>query len=87
MKANSYLIRKGLSRKAQLCHYLNKHVAKHPTSVLRAAVPSSMAIETWVRSGTCGMPRQLTKPNITSGVLYAFIQEVYEDDMTFLGAK
>jgi hypothetical protein len=48
VRANSYLIRKGLSRKAQLCHYLNKFTTKNRSSVLVAAVPESMSIETWV---------------------------------------
>lgn len=47
IKANSYLIRKGLGRKAQLAYQLRKYMAKRPQSVLHGAVPETLVIETW----------------------------------------
>lgn len=45
--AASYLVRKGLSRKAQLALQIRRYVSKHPTSVLRRAVPFTVILETW----------------------------------------
>ena len=45
--ASSFRIRKGLSRKAQLALYLNRHVAKNPTSVLKRAIPETVILDTW----------------------------------------
>jgi tubulin--tyrosine ligase len=47
IKASSYRIRKGLSRKAQLALYLNRHVAKHPNSILKNAIPETVVLDTW----------------------------------------
>ncbi|CAM9664988.1 unnamed protein product, partial [Heterosigma akashiwo] len=46
-RANSYCIRKGLSRKAQFSVYLRRFCAKNPGSVLHEAVPETHVIETW----------------------------------------
>ncbi len=46
-RASSYLVRKGLSRKAQLSLQIRRHVAKNPKSILRNAVPHTVIIETW----------------------------------------
>lgn len=45
--ASSYLVRKGLSRKAQLAVQLKKYMVKHPSSILHRAVPVTFVIETW----------------------------------------
>jgi tubulin---tyrosine ligase len=45
--ASSYLVRKGLSRKAQLALQLKRYLAKNPTSILLRAVPETYIIETW----------------------------------------
>lgn len=45
--ASSFLVRKGLSRKAQLSLQLKKFISKHPDSILRRAVPSTVILETW----------------------------------------
>lgn len=42
---NSYCIRKGLIRKAQVGYYLKKFTAKRPDSVLKAAVPDTYFFE------------------------------------------
>ncbi|TFJ87574.1 hypothetical protein NSK_000925 [Nannochloropsis salina CCMP1776] len=47
IKANSYLVRKGLARKAQLAYHLRKYMAKRPTSMLHGAIPETLVIETW----------------------------------------
>lgn len=47
VRANSYLVRKGLSRKAQLAFHLRKYLAKRPDSPMAAAVPETLVIETW----------------------------------------
>lgn len=47
MGASSYLVRKGLSRKAQLSLQLRRFCSKHPQSVLKKAVPKTIIIETW----------------------------------------
>lgn len=47
VRANSYLVRKGLSRKAQLAFHLRKFLAKRPESPMTAAVPETLVIETW----------------------------------------
>jgi hypothetical protein len=44
---SSYLVRKGLSRKAQLAVQINRYLKKHPNSILHQAVPESHVIETW----------------------------------------
>ena len=45
--ASSYLVRKGLSRKAQLALQIKRHISKHPNSLLKDTVPFSVIIETW----------------------------------------
>jgi hypothetical protein len=45
--ASSYLVRKGLSRKAQLSLQLKRYCSKHPLSVLHQAVPMTIIVETW----------------------------------------
>jgi tubulin--tyrosine ligase len=45
--AASYCVRKGLSRKAQMAYYTRLHVAKHPTSLLRRAIPTTVVLDTW----------------------------------------
>lgn len=45
--ASSYLVRKGLSRKAQLSLQLRRYCSKNPTSVLSSAVPFTVILETW----------------------------------------
>ena len=45
--ASSFLVRKGLSRKAQLSLQLRRFVSKHPTSPLKSAVPTTLILETW----------------------------------------
>ncbi|KAI9277659.1 tubulin-tyrosine ligase family-domain-containing protein [Sporodiniella umbellata] len=41
--ANAYCIRKGLIRKAQLAYNVTKYLSKHPSSLLKKAIP-----ETWL---------------------------------------
>ncbi len=45
--ACSYLVRKGLARKAQLALQLRRHVSKHPDSILKTAVPYTLILDTW----------------------------------------
>jgi tubulin--tyrosine ligase len=45
--ANSYCVRKGLSRKAQLSIYLEKYVRKHPGCELSRAVPKTLVVDLW----------------------------------------
>lgn len=47
--ANSYCVRKGLSRKAQLSMYLQKYMEKRPKSsvVLQKSLPKTHVIDTW----------------------------------------
>lgn len=45
--ASSYVVRKGLSRKAQMALQIRKYVAKHPQSILTRAVPKTLIVETW----------------------------------------
>lgn len=45
--ASSYIVRKGLSRKAQMALQLRRYVVKHPDSILGIAVPETIIIETW----------------------------------------
>ena len=45
--ASSYLVRKGLSRKAQLSLQLRRYCSKNPDSVLKKAVPFTIVLETW----------------------------------------
>jgi len=46
-RASSYLVRKGLSRKAQLSLQIRRYTCKHLDSVLCAAVPYTLVVETW----------------------------------------
>lgn len=46
-RASSYLIRKGLSRKAQLALQIRRYQSKHPNSILCKSVPYTVVIETW----------------------------------------
>ena len=45
--AASYLVRKGLSRKAQLSLQIRRHLSKNPTSLLKTSVPHTIILETW----------------------------------------
>lgn len=45
--ASSYLVRKGLSRKAQLSLQLRKYICKNPSSILSNSVPFTVIVETW----------------------------------------
>ena len=45
--ASSYLVRKGLSRKAQLALQIRRFTAKRPDSILHHAVPFTLIVETW----------------------------------------
>ena len=45
--ASSYLVRKGLSRKAQLSLQIKRFLSKNPESVMKKAVPYTVIIETW----------------------------------------
>lgn len=47
VSASSYLVRKGLSRKAQLSLQMKRYLAKHPRSILKRAVPETYIVETW----------------------------------------
>jgi len=44
---SSYLVRKGLARKAQLANQIKRYCSKHEGSLLRSAVPFTVVIETW----------------------------------------
>ena len=46
-RASSYVVRKGLSRKAQFASQLRKYCAKHPHSILKKAIPKTCVLETW----------------------------------------
>jgi len=46
-QASSYLVRKGLSRKAQLSLQIKRFLSKNPTSVLANSVPITIVLETW----------------------------------------
>ena len=45
--AASYLVRKGLSRKAQLSLQLKRYASKHPGSCITHALPYTVVLETW----------------------------------------
>ncbi len=45
--ASSFLVRKGLSRKAQLALQLKKYNCKHPNSLLKNHIPLTVIVETW----------------------------------------
>lgn len=45
--ASSYLVRKGLSRKAQFSLQIKKHLSKNPQSILQLSVPFTLIVETW----------------------------------------
>jgi tubulin--tyrosine ligase len=46
-KSSSYLIRKGLSRKAQFSYQLKKFTCKNKSSILHTAIPFTVIIDTW----------------------------------------
>ena len=46
-RAASYLVRKGLSRKAQFSSQLRRYCSKHADSVLNYSVPYTLVVETW----------------------------------------
>ncbi len=45
--ASSYLVRKGLSRKAQMALQIKRYISKHPDSILKTSFPVTIIIETW----------------------------------------
>ena len=45
--ASSYLVRKGLSRKAQLSLQIKRFSSKHKDCILRRATPFTLILETW----------------------------------------
>lgn len=44
---SSYLVRKGISRKAQLSNQMKRFVCKHSESVLKNCIPFTIVVETW----------------------------------------
>ena len=55
--AGSYFTRKGLSRKANLAHFLNAHIAKYPGCRLSSGgLPTSIPIDTWEAFQPCTDP-------------------------------
>lgn len=46
-RASSYVVRKGLSRKAQFSMQLKRYMAKNKVSILHSAVPFTLIIDTW----------------------------------------
>jgi hypothetical protein len=46
-RASAFVVRKGLSRKAQFATQLKRYCSKHPESILHQAVPQTCVIETW----------------------------------------
>lgn len=46
-KASSFMIRKGISRKAQLAYYTRLYTSKNPNSILCSAIPQTYIIDTW----------------------------------------
>lgn len=46
-RASAFVVRKGLSRKAQFATQLKRYCSKHPNSILHQAVPQTCVIETW----------------------------------------
>lgn len=56
MRANSYCVRKGLSRKAQLCKYIRKYVTKRKYQCyLAQSFPRSLVLSLWEAFGTSHM--------------------------------
>lgn len=45
--ASSYLVRKGLSRKAQLAMQIKRYLSKHRSSILLTSTPYTLIIQTW----------------------------------------
>lgn len=45
--ASSYLVRKGLSRKAQLSLQIKRYISKHPNTCLKSSFPFTLIVETW----------------------------------------
>ncbi|OQR83158.1 hypothetical protein ACHHYP_15023 [Achlya hypogyna] len=45
--ANSYCVRKGLSRKAQLSMFLSKYIRKRPDCLLSKALPTTIVVDLW----------------------------------------
>ena len=45
--ASSYLVRKGLSRKAQLSLQIRRYISKHPNTCLKTSFPFTLIVETW----------------------------------------
>ncbi|CAN0155439.1 unnamed protein product, partial [Pylaiella littoralis] len=75
LRASSYCVRKGLSRKAQLSRYCNKYVSKRPWTPLKAAL---------VR-GTPPPPLQLADcfDALRPRTLVIDTWEAFDDEMTF----
>lgn len=46
-RASSYLVRKGLSRKAQFSLQLKKYTCKKPASILHRAIPFTLILDVW----------------------------------------
>ncbi|CAM9735693.1 unnamed protein product, partial [Chrysoparadoxa australica] len=47
LRASSFCVRKGLSRKAWMSMYCNKYITKNPKSPLRHALPATVIVDTW----------------------------------------
>jgi tubulin--tyrosine ligase len=45
--ASAYVVRKGLSRKAQLALQARRYISKNPSCMLKTAMPFTVTIETW----------------------------------------
>jgi len=69
-RASAFVVRKGLSRKAQFATQLKRYCSKHPESILHQAVPQSCVIETW------GAFEPSTKVNF-GGNMYADFDDAF----------
>ena len=47
VRANAYCVRKGLSRKAQLWVYCQKHASKRPQCLLKDHMPQTLVLDLW----------------------------------------
>jgi tubulin--tyrosine ligase len=89
-RASSYLVRKGLSRKAQLALQLKKYGSKNPQSkLMRESIPYSIIVETWsafdnMRLNFGGMFASFdaSSTSMTLRQKFEFILEDVRDEMT-----
>jgi hypothetical protein len=85
--ASSYMIRKGISRKAQFAYYTKLYISKNPQSILSQAIPSTYIIDTWSVWGNSNSTTIIPSSDGLAGVIHATTMTNPSDQITNIRQK